>query len=110
MSSNGGRPVRPLCEREVKLTADVGRPKLCLGSSWFTRECLLQYCQPVERGWRQRSFLNRGECVCESYLRECRPLKSGWPSTPNLAGHDSHLGPVRNRELTHNLADVDLYS
>ena len=39
-----------------------------------------------------------------------RPLKSGWPSTPSLAGHDSHLGPVRNRELTHNLADVDLYS
>ena len=29
---------------------------------------------------------------------------------PHLAGHDSHLSPVRDRELTHNLADVDLYS
>src|SRR5260370_18556280 len=38
-------------------------------SPWFARECLPQRCQPVERGSRQRAFLDRGERILELLWR-----------------------------------------
>src|SRR6516164_2782176 len=51
----------------VDLPIDLG---LSRRSTWFADECLLQHCQPVERGGRQRAFLHRGERILE-LLRRC---------------------------------------
>jgi hypothetical protein len=55
-------------------------------SPWFAGECLSQRCQPVERGGRQRAFLDR------LLSKELLIDDGGW--VPNLVGSVGWTSPT----------------
>jgi hypothetical protein len=61
--------------REIVGVLERGLVSISL-SPWFAGERLPQRCQPVERGSRQRTFLDRGERILE-LLSRCHTNQDG---------------------------------